>query len=400
MYTKEQLIKYLENILNHYGKITTSIIDSDKTVPTRKAFVREFGSIQKACEAIGYYDYKKGKFTIEDAQADINKINSDIKLLEFNGMREKNLTKCLKCNYEWLVNTDSLVHKLHCNCPNCSFKDTKFSQQLQKLNMDYIGVIEGELKKVFCNNCNNFINASYSTIMRKNYKCPYCYPLNIRQWYINKHKTSKINDNFKQFMQEESPLFYYFLGWLMSDGHCSNNRLSIIIKEKDSYPLTQINKIIKINETTFMRDNFLYYKLEVMNIVVKDICDKYSIVSKKTYYPCDLSPIPLEKFPFFLAGFIDGDGHIGFYKNRIKIIIKLHNSWYDNLNYMINMIYNYFNVEKIPHALLTTNKNNNTYALINITNKKVIIPFYQLLLQYNIPVLTRKWDKIKEVIKI
>lgn len=67
---------------------------------------------------------------------------------------------------------------------------------------------------------------------------------------------------------------------------------------------------------------------------------------------------------------------------------------------MINMIYNYFNVKKIPHTILTTNKNNNTYALINITNKKVIIPFYQLLLQYNIPILTRKWDKVKEVIKI
>lgn len=32
MYTREQLIKYLENILNRYGEITTSIIDLDKFV--------------------------------------------------------------------------------------------------------------------------------------------------------------------------------------------------------------------------------------------------------------------------------------------------------------------------------------------------------------------------------
>ena len=58
-YSDQQLIDGLNYLLNKYGKIQTKLIDKDKNVPNRKAYIRRFGSVQKACEYIGYKDYKK-----------------------------------------------------------------------------------------------------------------------------------------------------------------------------------------------------------------------------------------------------------------------------------------------------------------------------------------------------
>ena len=126
-YSDQQLIDGLNYLLNKYGKIQTKLIDKDKNVPNRKAYIRRFGSVQKACEYIGYKDYKKGKYTIKDAQKELDKRNGHFILLNFNGMKEKNLTKCKECGYEWEVTTDSLLRAITrtkkreniYGCPNC-----------------------------------------------------------------------------------------------------------------------------------------------------------------------------------------------------------------------------------------------------------------------------------------
>lgn len=143
-YNKEELLDRLIELYDKYGEIKTSIIDKESKFPTRKCFKRAFGSVKNACYLIGYDDYQEKKiFDIIDAQKELDKRNGHFILLKFNGMKNKNLTKCKICGYKWEVSTDSLLRyktekSYGCPCCNSSSLDlVKFTNiQKKKANLD------------------------------------------------------------------------------------------------------------------------------------------------------------------------------------------------------------------------------------------------------------------------
>ena len=52
-YSNEYLLDKLTWLLKKYGKIQTKLIDHEPNFPNRKAYIRAFGSIAKACEDAG-----------------------------------------------------------------------------------------------------------------------------------------------------------------------------------------------------------------------------------------------------------------------------------------------------------------------------------------------------------
>lgn len=127
-YSKEYLLEQLKLLLDKYGKIQTKLIDKEPNFPSRHAFVRVFGSIEKACEEIGYYKYQKGTFDISDAQKILDERNGHFILLNFNGMRNKCLVQCKECGIIEEIAPDSLLRNKtdeYFGCRSCNNKKCK-----------------------------------------------------------------------------------------------------------------------------------------------------------------------------------------------------------------------------------------------------------------------------------
>lgn len=146
-YTNEELLQRLKQLLDKYDIIQTQLIDKEPNFPNRKCFIRAFGSIENACNQIGYYEYKKHVFNIIDAQKVLDQRNNNFDLLNFNGMRNKNLTRCRTCGYEWEVITDNLARNDTAShgCPNCSHHITEYKIIVDEIAVQY--TIEELIKK-------------------------------------------------------------------------------------------------------------------------------------------------------------------------------------------------------------------------------------------------------------
>lgn len=138
-YTKDDLEMRLKKLLNQYGKLSSSIVDNEPNFPTRKVFIRVFGSLENAFLAIGYKEYNKHAYDIQDAQRVLDEKNGNFDLLSFNGMRNKNNTKCRTCGYEWEVVTDNLLrnHTKNHGCPNCSNRIKEYRVVIDKEVVQY-----------------------------------------------------------------------------------------------------------------------------------------------------------------------------------------------------------------------------------------------------------------------
>ena len=400
-YSKEYLIEKLKWLLKKYGKIQAQIIDNEPDFPNRKAYIRTFGSIKQACEEIGYYEYKRKKFDINDAQTVLNERNNNFDLLDYKGMRNKNPTKCRTCGYVWNVSTDSLLRNNTSShgCPNC----TKNAIKENLLNCGFIYIDDDNgIYTVRCLKCKNIFSRHLSNITEPKFNCPECSSLEkYTKITTNKglygEKTIKFGESLfhlKRIVEEQSLMWFYILGLLFADGHFYTDgcRFQLTMNDKDEDTLNKISEFLACRITKYK--NVVSIKVSGKE-VINDLIEKYKISNRKTYEPCDISSIVGEKMIAFAVGFIDGDGYI--YKSKrtglCKISIKLHKSWENNLNIMVNRIYNFFNVENAPSAILSNGKNDK-YAVINFGNSEVLNQLMKFIQENHIPAMHRKWDKI------
>ena len=123
------------------------------------------------------------------------------------------------------------------------------------------------------------------------------------------------------------------------------------------------------------------------SVIVPRIMDKFNITYKKTYNPpMHLNNLSKEYLYCLLAGFIDGDGNIQKQnkRNDFMLRIKNHSTWLPVLNLFSTLI---CGNEK---AII----NNQGYAQLTITDIKILQKLKKQILQYNLPLLKRKWDII------
>jgi len=121
---------------------------------------------------------------------------------------------------------------------------------------------------------------------------------------------------------------------------------------------------------------------------INSLCKKFQITSRKTYVPCNISEIENDNFFIaWLIGFIDGDGSMD--KRNGYIRIKIHNSWENNLNLIAKRL------DKILNFPIQECKiNKKGYAILNLNNYFVINYLKLFCSKANLPVLSRKWDRI------
>ena len=175
----------------------------------------------------------------------------------------------------------------------------------------------------------------------------------------------------------------YWLGFLLADGHFDNsNRLSIALHNKDIDHLRKLSRFLGGTKISKIKKHD-HSKISIMHTeVISTLCEQYNIRSNKTIFPIDLSKLSSEELFCVSIGFIDGDGSIGFQYNRNDCIIRIqcHSSWIENLKLMY------------PQAKIKINTRG--YSLVAISNSTHIKELKKRALEYNLPILKRKWDKI------
>lgn len=210
------------------------------------------------------------------------------------------------------------------------------------------------------------------------------------------------NSNVKMLLSG-SLISFYWVGFILADGHISNNnRLKIVLSNKDSEHLNSLATFLSTN----VRNSVAKVgnkKFNTVTISCKDIdnipviCDIFGIKANKTKNPPDFYDYMFteEQLLALIVGFIDGDGNISMLHNRtdVNLRIKCHRSWLSNLGYIENIIYNYTDVPLKSPPL--TKINNQGYAQLVISNNKVIKAVKQFAIDKKLPIMQRKWGRVK-----
>ena len=295
---------------------------------------------------------------------------------------------CPQCNNEIVYKVEKNFIKA-CNINSVCIK-------CAKLKYDY-SLYSNNLRN--CPNCNEIIK--YSRILDKIYAiknntfCKKC--SDNKGKFCNNHKKNDLynisKNDLKNILLETTHSFYW-LGFIIADGCLNKNSFELQLSIKDIDHLKKFSKFINYNKEIKLKKQSNSCRIYFSDrFSVSELKNKYNIQDKKTYNPINFDYFKNYNEKLLLSlliGIIDGDGYIGEKtpKNSMIISIVSHKKWFlffQNLFYKLNLE----NVFKI-YEVKNTNK-----IVMNLYKKDFILFFSKFVEEENLPVLTRKWNKIK-----
>lgn len=178
---------------------------------------------------------------------------------------------------------------------------------------------------------------------------------------------------------DDTPLNYYWIGFLLADGHFSkSNQIQVNLCDKDLPHLKKLANYLSY-EKVLNKPNL--YVQDTM--VVKSLKTKFGISNNKTYHPPKSLPrVSDELLISLLIGFIDGDGSIN---HKGYLYIKIHKTWLKILKDMLDFLSNGdFNISI----------NNDGLVLGMITKIEIMKSIKRKGQNLSLPMLERKWDRV------
>lgn len=192
-----------------------------------------------------------------------------------------------------------------------------------------------------------------------------------------------------------SPEGFYWLGFLLADGHFSKkNRLQLQIAVKDREHLNRFAQFIEFQGV--IHDN---YRNNSILLGVSDqkmvpvICEKYDIRYNKTHFPPDISVFSHLEPDQWLAlalGYIDGDGSI-IKKNDGACSLSLvgHKKWWDFIALVFRQL------KKLSGCKIYAPRlDREGYVRVQIKNHAFNKFLKREGTRLKLPFLDRKWSKI------
>lgn len=249
-YTKEYLLDKLKELWKKHGKIQGILIDSEHNFPTRKCYTKAFGSLQNACKLIGYNDYKKLKFDINDAQKVLDERNGHFTLLTFNGMSNKSLIQCKECRTIYNIIPDSLLRNKtseHFGCVNCNVEKYKNAQAIKIIKETPIQLSLKEIQEKYPRkNGYGYIYEIFNSINNKRYIGSTINPYGRWKEHIN-----------AAFTESNSSYNYPLQSALRKYG-VDNFIFHILYSDIPINDLADKEKEMIINRNTFINDGWGY----------------------------------------------------------------------------------------------------------------------------------------------
>ena len=209
--------------------------------------------------------------------------------------------------------------------------------------------------------------------------------------YKLKKKISKTKKDISFLEDLDKPENCYWWGFIAADGCFNSKQLIIALAEKDKDHLNKFAQKTKAKMTKSFSINsynplgHIMYRVTINdNYIIPSLLARFNILPRKTYNPFNITEFMTEsRLCFFLAGLIDGDGHIS--KHQYVIDIKMHPNWKHKLEEIShNLLKNY----DIASYISTTKDG---WVILKIPKKDNISKLKNLI--YNkIPLLERKWN--------
>lgn len=213
---------------------------------------------------------------------------------------------------------------------------------------------------------------------------------------INPYAQGKLN-----VLLDESLESYYWIGYLYADGWLTRNKVSVLASIRDKEQIYKFANYIECSNVkksnppkTCYPGTKEFYSVGVGDrFIVPKIIDKFDFRPAKTYNPPRFVVEDQNKFLALFIGYIDGDGCIKQQTGRKDCSIRLHvhSSWIDWLNQCRDKLVKIFECEISYPAI-----DKRGYVLWNITHSTVVTGLKKMILKENLPVLSRKWNKIDE----
>ena len=202
-----------------------------------------------------------------------------------------------------------------------------------------------------------------------------------------KKKAKRLNN--LSVLLEDTPETFYWVGFLLADGHFDGRRIVVGLAEHDREHLEKFAKYINFEGAiSSIKEPHNAVRLSAMDVaVVKKLCEKFDIKSDKTHNPPKtLNWIPEKLFLCLIAGLIDGDGNIMNFHKRKDVFIRIqqHETWLP----ILKELGSYFGEADRVKI------NKQGYAELYITGYPKIRELKKKLLEYNLPLMSRKWDKV------
>jgi len=180
---------------------------------------------------------------------------------------------------------------------------------------------------------------------------------------------------------------YYWLGFLLADGHFSNRgAISLHLNELDN---DHIQKY-----ADFINGKVRYHKKRVIvdiqaPEICQEICEKFNTNNRKTYNCPKLPEMTDNQFISLISGLIDGDGNMDIHRisGGCCIRIKCHLSWADFYQKISERI---SKLSKTPMINVCKGK----FMVLRISNNSALSFLKNKTEELNLPILKRKWDKI------
>jgi len=223
-------------------------------------------------------------------------------------------------------------------------------------------------------------------------QCFYSHFQKMKWEYNNTIQSRKegysVNDNYLENIDTEDKA--YFLGWMLSDGYITRNRLFLKLKNADESIITEMfnkfsdgfglyNNKLKTSKTMSISSNKMIEDLK-----------KLGCIENKTKFGFNLPPISNNLMCHFIRGYFYGDGSIGkryARPNQIQVYIcsidkkfleQLQNKLLEfNINSSIGIERRNGKAYKIPNNKITYNAVD-MYKLI-IPSHKERLKFYEFL---------------------
>lgn len=198
---------------------------------------------------------------------------------------------------------------------------------------------------------------------------------------------------------EENIISYYWMGFILADGHFTKtNQLIVAVSNKDKIHLGKLayflNTEVKECKRTlnspgsYSGSEPTYSRIAIQDkIVGEKIKLKFDISEQKTYNP-PKNLKSITNYDLLLAliiGFIDGDGGINVNKT---CKIECHSSWYPVLEYFKTILEKKFGIS----VNISSKEREYTYIQLK---QFTVIQLKKFIQNQSIPVMERKWDKIK-----
>lgn len=205
--------------------------------------------------------------------------------------------------------------------------------------------------------------------------------------------------NHGKNLTTETKEAYYWHGFIMGDGSVTPiGRIGVTLSSKDRSHLEKLHSFMGNGSIKDSKSNTTYGVCEYSSYTCSDrntaesFIEKYKITQPKTFNPPDISCLDAKEtfLPFFI-GLFDADGCFDVQKpnNRIRSLkIEIHKNWKPTLERIQKKLMDFFGIES---KIRDTSRG---YVKLMIFKFKYLKLLKRLAIEYSLPKLERKWDKI------